>query len=76
MVCSKCKEEKAIEEFNKDSNRKNGFKQPCKDCVNKRVREYYKKYPERKRISNKKWDSKNRNEYQRQYNKKQKSSFK
>lgn len=32
-----------------------------------RIRKYRKKYPEKNKASRKKWDDKNRNEYQRAY---------
>jgi transposase-like protein len=31
-VCSKCKEEKEVCEFNKDSSRKDGYDYNCKSC--------------------------------------------
>lgn len=37
-----------------------------------RIRKYYRENPDKKKKSNKKWDTKHRNEYQRQYRAKQK----
>lgn len=34
-ICSKCKEEKEICEFNKDKTRKDGFENKCKECKKK-----------------------------------------
>ena len=42
-VCRKCKIEKDISEFRKDSVGKDGFHPRCKECVNKYFREYYHK---------------------------------
>lgn len=35
-----------------------------------RVKKYYEDNPEKKKLSNAKWDKKNRNAYQKKYNKK------
>ena len=32
-TCSKCKEEKALEEFSKNASAKDGLQSECKDCV-------------------------------------------
>jgi hypothetical protein len=40
-ICSKCKQEKEICEFNKHKNRKDGFQTYCKECSRNRSREYY-----------------------------------
>ena len=37
-----------------------------------KIKEYYKKYPEKKKEVNAKWNAKNRNEYQKRYNLKNK----
>ena len=40
-VCSKCKESKGLEEFNKDKNHKDGLRSQCKSCI----KEYREKNP-------------------------------
>lgn len=39
-ICSKCKIEKDIGEFDRQSDKKDGFKYGCKDCETKRLRKY------------------------------------
>lgn len=41
-VCTKCKEEKALEEFNRDKNKKYGRSSYCRACVNSYNKKYYK----------------------------------
>lgn len=45
-VCSKCKQELPIEQFNKDSSKSDGLNMQCKDCV-----AVYRKSPEGKEVS-------------------------
>lgn len=40
-TCLKCQERKDLLEFPKDPQNKDGFKNSCKSCVNKRNRKYY-----------------------------------
>ena len=40
-TCSKCKEEKELDAYYKDSRRRDGLCSVCRDCVNTRRREVY-----------------------------------
>ena len=40
--CTKCKEEKALEFFNKNKGKKDGLQTMCKDCSRSRSKKYYK----------------------------------
>lgn len=40
-ICSNCKTEKNLDEFNKDKNKKGGVGHVCKDCNKKYMRAYY-----------------------------------
>lgn len=42
-VCSKCKEEKTITEFNKNKTKKDGYQSYCRDCSNGKLKEHYEK---------------------------------
>jgi len=42
-LCSVCKIEKNIKDFNKNKDRKIGIRSECKDCANKKRREYRRK---------------------------------
>ena len=42
-ICSKCKDEKQIDEFGKDSSRKDGYSYLCKICLINKSRLYKKK---------------------------------
>ena len=59
-VCSKCKESKQLQEFNRDRNRKDGYRSECKLCQKSALQAYYKqnKSKVRKRTDN--WYSSNR----------------
>lgn len=46
-ICSKCKTEKAISEFEKDSSKKDGHKYQCKTCRNAYRKSYEKGHPVR-----------------------------
>lgn len=59
-VCVSCKEEKTIDEFNKNKNSKDGFKTYCRECASKQNKRYRQKH--REKINRKKkieyWESK------------------
>ena len=40
-VCSTCKEEKALEEFNKNKSKKDGLSYSCKTCTRKHQKSWY-----------------------------------
>ena len=42
-ICTKCKEQKPLEAFRKQSSTKDGLKYYCKDCDNKTAKSYYQK---------------------------------
>ena len=80
-LCTKCKNEKSISEFNKDKQCKDGFKARCKDCIKEyqkqyrfthkhKAQEYRKKYSiehkDKLRDSQRKWREKS-NEYMKKY---------
>lgn len=62
-VCIKCKEEKAIDLFCKDSSRKGGHSNRCKACV----REHDQLNKERKKQSNSDWRAKNPEYFKQRY---------
>jgi hypothetical protein len=70
-VCSKCKVEKELTEFNKDKRRDDGLFPQCRDCKKKGDRITYLKNKEKRIKSVKKWVSQNkdkRKEYRKNYN--------
>ncbi len=40
-ICSKCKLEKSLEDFNKNHCRKDGYQTFCRECGKKRSKQYY-----------------------------------
>ena len=60
--CSKCKEIKNFEEFNKNKSTKDGFQLHCKKCI----KDYYKKNKEKINEASKKWRKENE-EYLKKY---------
>lgn len=40
-ICTKCKQEKPISEFNKNKYKKDGLQSECKECHNKLYKKYY-----------------------------------
>ena len=48
MICSKCKEEKDILQFNKSKHTKKGYQSWCRICKNKKENEWYHKKVENK----------------------------
>ncbi len=42
-TCTKCKEQKPLAAFRKQSSTKDGLKYYCKDCDNKSAKSYYEK---------------------------------
>ena len=45
--CTECKQSKALTEFHKDSQARNGLRSQCKECMKARNRMYYKKNREK-----------------------------
>ena len=39
-ICSKCKKEKSIVEFHRDSSKRDGLRSSCKYCTKKQIKEY------------------------------------
>jgi len=58
--CTKCKEEKLLEEFNKDKSRKDGYAYVCKKCNIERSKNYEKKYPEKVKEQQRQYREKNK----------------
>jgi len=52
-ICSKCKDEKEIDEFSKNKSRKDGHNNYCKECMRSHSKKYYSENNEkmRKQIS-------------------------
>jgi predicted methyltransferase len=42
-ICTKCKEEKSLGDFRKQSSTKDGLKYYCKECDDKTAKRYYEK---------------------------------
>ena len=40
-ICTKCKDEKFLEEFNKNKTRKDGYNNVCRICSNNNSKQYY-----------------------------------
>jgi hypothetical protein len=59
-VCSKCKEDKEVCEFNKDNNTKDGLKSICRECVKIKNEKYRKKDPLRYKQHQKKYRDSNK----------------
>ena len=59
-VCSKCKQDKLLSDFGKNRLHLDGLQKRCKVCRNLEAAEFRKKYPERKKASDKKSYIKNR----------------
>ena len=47
MICSKCSQEKSLDEFTKDKRCKNGRSHVCKACTSNAMRTWQKEHPER-----------------------------
>lgn len=76
--CTKCKENKNLSDFCKNSSTKDGVNYVCKSCDNKRRLEYFSNNKqaelEKQLIRNKERDPEKRRAYQRQYSKTRRSS--
>ena len=68
-VCSRCKEEKSISDFNKDRSCKDGHNYQCKACAKEKHRKYREENREKAREYDRKYREKNR-EKVREYNRK------
>lgn len=74
-TCIKCNEEKAVEEFAKRKDTKDGHINRCYECCRERQREYYEKNKEKLIAYQKQWSDENISKEQRnQYRKKYKQS--
>lgn len=73
-ICSKCKIEKEVCEFNKRKDSKDGHRNECKICWYLKGRDYIKKHPQKKQEYNNKWLSKNTC-YNKQYYKNNEKKF-
>ena len=40
-ICRKCGRELPLSEFHKDKQKKDGYRNVCKECINKRMKQYY-----------------------------------
>ena len=57
-TCSRCKEEKSVDDFVRDKSSKNGRHSWCKGCLYPHVREYIKNNPEVNRRKAIRWQKK------------------
>jgi len=64
-ICSRCKIEKLISEFNKDKSKKDGYYSSCKECNKKRDKEYRQNHKHEIDVYQKEYRQKNK-EYFRQ----------
>lgn len=58
-VCSKCKEEKTLDQYGKNCMSKDGLRPDCRSCKSIQRKEYYRKNQERSRLATIKWGEKN-----------------
>ena len=75
-ICTKCKEQKPLEAFRKQSSTKDGLKYYCKDCDNKTAKSYYQKNKSKIVDKVKEWQKNNPEkvkEYKKSYYGKNKS---
>lgn len=69
-VCSKCGDEKSVDDFHKSSNYRDGYTGQCKKCRNAKIMEYHRNNPEKLLESYKKYHStENGKEHARKHNK-------
>ncbi|WP_157379373.1 HNH endonuclease signature motif containing protein [Burkholderia ubonensis] len=69
-ACSKCKVEKPLDQFSKDSTRKDGTQRHCKECNRKAGEKYRAANPEKRRAVCESWSARNpakRREYSKRY---------
>jgi hypothetical protein len=66
--CYVCQNDFNTTEFFRRKDSKLGYKRICKQCINKRAREYYKKNPNNKLVKNKEWILKNREKHRKLVN--------
>lgn len=59
-VCSRCKEEKSISDFNKDRSRKDGIRGTCRACAKEKRRKYREENREKAREYQRKYQENNR----------------
>lgn len=57
-ICSKCKQDRPLSDFNKDKCKKDKYSSTCKKCNNKRAREWRKNNLERDNKNARKWNQK------------------
>ena len=60
MICYKCKEDKNISEFDRDSSRPNGYSSACKKCKRLYNKKYYINNKDEELLRNKEWSKINR----------------
>lgn len=69
-ICSKCKTEKDVSCFGKDSSRKDGLYSSCRDCVGEKSKKRYLLHRDEDKARNKAWREANKErvqEYSKQY---------
>lgn len=59
-ICAKCKEEKALQEFNKSNQTSDGLSRHCKFCIKTYFKEYYKKNKRKIDKKNLNWAKENK----------------
>jgi len=58
-VCTKCGIPKPLGDFQRDTSKKIGYDQPCKECRNKANKERYKNNPEKHKAAARQWSQVN-----------------
>ena len=69
-TCSKCGEEKPLDEYHKNKGRKDGYQYECKKCATERSKEYYSENKEKLLEQRKEYYSENKDkilEYKKEY---------
>ena len=66
-TCSRCKEEKSVVEFNKDSGRKSGLRSQCKSCRSTSYKAREQKYPGRLAAQQKRYYENHKEEIAKQH---------
>ena len=77
-ICSICKVEKNINEFNKNSNTKDGYRSDCRECQSKYYKEYYQENKDSIAEKSKEYRQENKDkiaEYKKEYRQKNKDKI-
>jgi hypothetical protein len=72
-ICNTCKENKPLEEYGKDSSRKDGLDFRCKECRKVTSKRYYEEHSEEHHERTKRWVEKNKERYRKLENERTKT---